>query len=228
LSGDFIDRTVKNPSWCKTITEPLIVDGQLNCWGSEITHLSPLITFTDACNFDKCMNLKVATGKFREIVGFSESGIEEIRNLVVENVSGKYGDYVANFDRCERLKVASGTYTGEVSFWDSSVEEIGDLVITDPGPDGQAVGFVNCKRLKVATGTFPGMVDFRDSGVVEIRDLIITETRWADNMAALFDGCHIQKVSNFKYNGGIDILAKIQQLQGQEKAGGKGEFDDLF
>jgi hypothetical protein len=163
----------QNPSWCETLTEPVEITTYCNMSYSNITHLSPLLTFSgrnkyygNAANFHGCDNLRIATGTYLGRVDFSYSGVNEIKNLVV-SAPNKYG-WAANFHGCENLKIATGTYSGFVDFALSGVEEIKDLVVSTPDLSGYAASFYGCKNLRVATGTYPGHVDFVHSGVSEI------------------------------------------------------------
>jgi len=238
-SGRFVKKTEKNPSWCADLTEPLIVRGAVDMRWSDITHLSPFLIFENFANFARAEKLRVAEGTFKR--GASFTGCLKLESLGKLEVVGlphvldATTGVVCSFRGCTNLKVATGTYPGCVSFSYSGIEEIKDLFISPdiqkPGEDGNAAFFSNCERLRVATGTYPGYVEFAGSGVTEIRDLHIIHPN-GEGEATDLSGCDIQKISNFTYKGKIfaepETKAKIQQLQGQEKAGGKGEFDDLF
>ena len=44
--GEFIELIKKDPSWCKDLKEPLEITSPVALSISDITHLSPFITFT--------------------------------------------------------------------------------------------------------------------------------------------------------------------------------------
>jgi len=146
---EFVELIEKNPSWCKTITEPLKVTTYVDLIKSEITHLSPLLTFNGknsdgwAADFDHCKNLKVATGTFNGIIDFSGSGIEKIENLTV-TVSNDKGES-ADFHNCKNLKIATGTYAGAVYFTNSGVTTIKNLIIKSTKKSNKKAWFLDCK-----------------------------------------------------------------------------------
>jgi len=239
---DFVHRTKKDPSWCKFLTERLVVEGEVHLDKANTNHiaqLSPFLVFENFANFERQPFITVAEGTFKQGVVFNGClGLESIGKLEVVGMAPDTSYFTGmscSFYKCERLRVATGTYPGYVSFADSGVKEIKDLFISpdiqNPGRGGAAATFDGCMGLRVATGTYPGSLKFAESGVTEIRDLHILNPD-EEGEAIDLSGCGIQKISNFKYNGEIfaddKTLAKIQQLQGQDKAGGKGEFDDLF
>ena len=138
----------KDPSWCKALKEPIEITTYVELRGSNITHLSPLLTFsgTDTCgwvaDFQGCKNLKVATGTYKGAVNFSPSGIEKIENLVV-NGTDKDG-ISANFRDCKDLKVAAGTYQGFVAFDKTGISQIKGLSIKNKDQDGEKAWFNDC------------------------------------------------------------------------------------
>ena len=143
MTGDeFCESIEKDPSWCLGITEPTEITTYINIMCGEITHLSPLITFTGkniegwSANFYNCKNLKVATGRFAGAVDFSGSGVEKIENLYVEGTNIRLNS--ASFWNCKNLKVASGTYKGSVSFNHSGVTTIKNLKIKTIHSTGEA------------------------------------------------------------------------------------------
>jgi hypothetical protein len=168
----------QDPSWCKTLTEPTEITTYCNMMGSNITHLSPLLTFSGrdeygvVASFSHCENLRIATGTYHGFVSFFSSGVEEIRDLVIS--APDTNGYAASFYTCKNLRVASGTYPGFVDFSQSGVEEIKDLVVSTPDVDGDAASFYGCKNLRVVTGNYSGRVDFSYSGVSEFKDLVVS------------------------------------------------------
>jgi len=144
----------------------------------------------------------------------------------------------ADFNGCENLKVAEGKFRWDVYFYHCGIEDTTNLIAGAWGLEYSknepitAAIFYNCPNLQVAAGTYGGYVEYNGCPITEIKDLSIRGQY--DDRSVSFYGhqVNIQKVSNFSQTHGIDaddkILAKIQQLRGQEKAGGKGEFDDLF
>jgi hypothetical protein len=142
-----------------------------------------------------------------------------------------YGD--VTFVRCHYLKKAEGEFRNHLHFYTCGIEEIGDLKgasmsIEDPSimENDMWIPFTAC-RLKVATGTYGCNVGFKECPLREIKDLKVL-----GDVAFYGRDVNIQKITNFEYTGKLtgqqDILDQIHKIQGQEKAGGKGEFDDLF
>jgi len=242
--NEFKTRTIENPSWCKDLTEPLSVIGsyyfdegghrkvltQYPFNRLPITHLSPYLYFDGAVDFSYCENLKVATGNFGRYTDFEGSGIEEIRDL--RSTYFHNANQAVDFTGCENLKVAAGHYFGMVNFSRSGIEKIGDLTFDDGPPPVKSAWFFGCKNLKVLSGTFPGAIVVSQAGVEEIRDLTILNPDRAGVSLHIHGDIPIKKITNFKYTGTIraepELLNKMTRLMGQEKAGGPGQFDDLF
>jgi len=137
----------KDPSWCKDLKKPLEITTFLNLKNSNITHLSPLITFKGnddgrSANFENCKKIKIATGTFRGLVNFADSTIEKIEKL---KVTGTNSDGVsATFYGCQNLKVAIGNYEGFVNFAYSGVTTIKDLVVKNICRYGKKAAFTGC------------------------------------------------------------------------------------
>jgi len=135
-----------------------------------------------------------------------------------------------SFSNCLSLLVAEGAFYGTVNFSHSNVQDISKVRVLGPGKNGSAAYFNNCENLKVASGHYNGAVSFSGS-IEEIKDLTI-ENPDRNGVAMWYRGEEIKRVTNFKYKGEINarpqVIKRIHQLMGQDKAGGKGEFDDLF
>jgi len=144
---EFVMLIRANPSWCKNLKEPLEITSYVELSYSNITHLSPLITFSGTDSQGKtisllsCRNLKVATGTFHGYASFSHSGIEKIENLTVTITNQDAGS--AGFFNCTNLKIATGTYNGFVDFGNSGVTIIKNLVIENASSLAKAM-FRNC------------------------------------------------------------------------------------
>jgi hypothetical protein len=235
--AQFLRNIYEDPSWCKNITAPLMVNRKINISHSPITHLSPYLIFNYYAEFIKCPDLRVVTGKFKEGVLFSKCGVNKIQDFsaeVFDNTTPH--SYSAQFLFCPNLAVAEGSYFGGVSFASSGVQKIGDLNLNNRNKVGAVANFTNCKKLEVATGTYPGAVNFEGSGVKEIKDLHITDTN-GGGWSAGFERCRIQKISNFTYKGKIDadaetlkLIAEYEAEVAAEKMVGKAEgpIDGLF
>jgi len=134
--GDFKNLIKKDPSWCKTLKEPLEITTPVDLTNSAITHLSPLIAFSGengqgwAATFYGCKNLKIATGNFNGFADFRESGVEKIEHLTV--IGKNHNWWSASFQNCVNLKVATGTFEGHADFRNSGVTTIKDLIIKNP------------------------------------------------------------------------------------------------
>jgi len=209
ITGEQFQQAIQlDPAWASKLTEPVEITTYANLQGSNITHLSPLLTFSgrdkqeDAASFSGCKNLKIATGKFAGTIYFSESGIEKIQNLEVTQPN-KDG-WAAHFYECQNLKVATGKFAGCVYFSRSGIAKIQNLEITQPNKDGEAASFNGCQNLKIATGKFPGWVSFSESGIEKIKDLHITQPdKWKN--AADYSHCPNLKTFRGTYNGKVHL-----------------------
>jgi len=139
---EFVKIVEIQPDFCKNLTEPLEVTTYVDLYRENITHLSPLITFSGdngigcAAHFHSCKNLKIATGTYEGWVYFGNSGVEKIENLIVTGTDRVNNS--ASFYGCKNLKVATGNYEGFVNFSKSGVETIKDL-------NAKETCFVGCK-----------------------------------------------------------------------------------
>ena len=146
--AEFKNLIKENPSWCLDIKEPLKVTTFVSLICSNITHLSPLITFSGqenngwAANFYGCENLEIATGKFNGVAIFRNSGIKKIENLTVTKTNEE--KISATFSHCQNLKVATGTYKGFVDFESSGIETIKGLIIENTTTKKHRARFLNC------------------------------------------------------------------------------------
>ena len=154
MTGEkFISLIEKDPSWCLCIKEPIEITTFVNLSYGNITHLSPLLTFSGknednwVANFYECENLKVATGTFHGFVHFGYSGIEKIENLNVTETD-KVNESTS-FSNCQNLKVATGNYKGRVNFSNSGVTTIKNLNIKAPDNYGEKAHFLNCPILYI-------------------------------------------------------------------------------
>ena len=89
---EFYELIRKDPSWCLNIKEPLEITTYVELIYTNITHLSPLLTFKGKNNgnlqwvadFRQCKFLKVATGIYDGFVNFSGAGITTIKDLIIK------------------------------------------------------------------------------------------------------------------------------------------------
>ena len=96
---EFVENIKKDPSWCLSVKEPIEITTYVQIVAGQITHLSPLLTFSGnkhglAADFGNCEGLKVATGNFKGSVYFQYSGITTIKDL---NIKIEETDIKANF-----------------------------------------------------------------------------------------------------------------------------------
>ena len=143
--GEFIGLIQQNPSWCKNLKEQLEITTFADFRNSQITHLSPLLTFSHkewAGDFSNCKDLKVATGTFHGPVDFSRSSIEKIENLTVTGTN-KYRASTSFFG-CQNLKVATGNYKGSADFRNSGVTSIKNLIIKNSTINGEKAWLTRC------------------------------------------------------------------------------------
>jgi hypothetical protein len=226
---EFISKIRENPSWCKTIKAPLTIQGEVDLGYSPITCLSPLLTFSGAVYLRETEHLRVLEGTFKDRVWASYSNIREVRGVTI---FGRNYDAALNLSHCKKLKIVNAIVHCGVDLSWSSVVDISKLKVMKPNSGGLALELTGCKKIETLSGHYAGAITISTgSNVKEIKNLTITEPN-RRGVALYLSHADVQKISNFTYNGKIDTddktLAKIQQLIGQEKAGGKGEFDDLF
>jgi hypothetical protein len=140
-----------------------------------------------------------------------------------------------SINHCDHLKILNGIFKGNVWVTRSAIERVENVkVLSAPSLENQLAVFHNCPTLKYISGdiecslTLPSTIEI-------IENLTLSHPNYGGKPIGLKfigDEVGLQKVSNFKWEGEIiaddKTLAKFQQLHGQEKAGGKGEFDDLF
>ena len=160
-SAEFKQAIDIDPAWASTITESIEITDYCNMVGSNISHLSPLLTFSekndygDSADFSNCENLKIATGNYKGSVHFSYSGVEKIEHL---NCGKNSNGNSANFENCKNLKIATGNYPGLVDFSESGIEKIKNLNCGKDKHGGSAY-FYNCKNLKIIEGNFLGSIN---------------------------------------------------------------------
>jgi len=230
----FVWKIRENPSWCKTIKAPLTIQGAVDLEYSPITHLSPRLTFAGSVYLRDADHLTVLEGTFKDRVQVSYSGIREVKGVSVFGGLQEIHDYnnALVVAHCQKLEKVDAVVYGGVNLSWSSVTDISKLKVMTPSRNGWGVDLTGCQKIETLSGYYKGSVVLSSgSEVKEIRDLNIAEPDRGGG-ALYIRHADIQKISNFKYKGKIiaddKTLAKIRQLQGQEKAGGKGEFDDLF
>jgi hypothetical protein len=230
---EFISKIRENPSWCRTIKAPLTIQGEVDLEYGPITRLSPFLTFAGSVYLRETDHLKVLEGTFKNRVWASYSNIREVKGATISFKGGSMPyDTALGLSRCEKLEKVDAVVYGGVNLAWSSVTDISKLKVMKPSQSGWALDLTGCEKIETLSGHYVGAISINTgSNVKEIKDLTITEPN-RSGVALYISRADIQKISNFTYNGKIDTddktLAKIQQLQGQEKAGGKGEFDGLF
>ena len=187
---EFVDSINKNPSWCASLKNPLEVTTFADLYGSLITHLSPLITFSgrdasgNSADLSYCENLKVATGTFNGFISFVNSGVEKIEKLNITGASIN-GDSI-NFSGCENLKVATGTYKGAAVFHSSGVTTIKNLNIETPNDQGRMAYFRGCpityvpKKYRTKKFQFDKTIK-KQSDLIDIRQAAINKIKSESN-----------------------------------------------
>jgi hypothetical protein len=142
---EFLEMIAENPSIFEQWNTPLEITEYVDCSDSNITYLSPHLTFSgrnedgDTADFSHCPNLTSATGTFHSCVNFFGSGIVKIENLTVTQPN-EYGKS-ANFGYCPFLQIATGSYPGYVNFEHSGIEHIKHLV-------AESYSFKDCFNLQ--------------------------------------------------------------------------------
>jgi len=179
---EFVGLIEKDPSWCKNLKKEVEITTFVNLAYSNITHLSPLITFSGknkngwVVDFGNCEQLKVATGTYKGFANFSYSEIEKIENLNVTGVDTVIDS--AYFLGCKNLKVATGTYKGFVNFSESGIETIKDLNIENTNINGEKTRFEACP-IKYVPKEYRGKGYLYEDKIIENsikKDKIVKET----------------------------------------------------
>jgi hypothetical protein len=153
---EFLEMIAKNPSVFEHWDSPLEITEYVSCLLSEITHLSPQLTFSGkdkagwAADFMMATNLKNATGTFHGHVRFQQSGIEKIEKLIVTKSDND--KCAAIFSYCANLKIATGTFHGCVDFSESGIHSIQNLHVQNPNADKYYAYFSDCPNLKTLKG----------------------------------------------------------------------------
>jgi hypothetical protein len=151
--NDFVCLILKDPDFCKTLTKPLTITGKVDLSKSNITTLSPLLTFQQEALFIECNQLEVATGAYEIFVSFKKSAVSKIENLQVTGFLETTLDVEsADFSHCENLKIASGKFTTGVSFFGSGIESINNLEIEIYDQSGNYLYLDKCKNLQTLEG----------------------------------------------------------------------------
>ena len=214
ISAEQFKKFVKaDPAWASHLQTEVEVSGYLDLGQSEITHLSKHLHFTfvsaegKTAHFWACKDLKVASGHFAGFVSFSYSGIEMIKDLIVDTPD-RDGNAVS-FRGCNDLKVASGNYPGHGDFESTGIVKIQDLECTH-------ADFSGCQNLKAATGTYSNFVTFERSGIERITKLKITSPDEAGS-AVSFCNCRKLKVATGSFPGFVNFswsgVEEIRNLQ---------------
>jgi hypothetical protein len=150
---EFRRRIKEDPGWFATLEEPLSVNLSLLV-ESDITHLSPYLTFPRRIMFAYCHDLDVLEGNFLQGVTVNSCGLIKIGQATIK---GR-----ASFADCKELKVAEGKYNLGVSFRHCGITEIKDLHITGPDERGIAADFTGCSIQKISNFTYKGKIDADD------------------------------------------------------------------
>jgi hypothetical protein len=118
-----------DPAWATRLKAPLEIAGNCNIRAGQISHLSPLLHFTDNHNwFVYCKELKVAEGTFNNFVQFDGCGIEEIGDLRVLNKSPEgllctlTGTPLAHRDPSKALEAMTGSPS--IPYWEEVVTKL--------------------------------------------------------------------------------------------------------
>jgi hypothetical protein len=139
-SKEFLDAITQKPDFCAGITEPLHIQGNVDCEGHSITVLSQHLVFENEAVFRFCENLKTATGTFLETCSFAVSRVENIESLYVKQT--------CSFLNCVFLKKANGTFDNCVDFENSGIEKIENLRVNKPNKHKIFADFTGCEYLQ--------------------------------------------------------------------------------
>jgi hypothetical protein len=219
----------RDPEWCRGITEPLrVVSEFVDLNYHPIRCLSPLLTFEVGVSLQGCGQLESLEGTFLSGVNAGRSGIRYVN----ASVTGGIDTSALCVSECKRLESIETAYVaGGVDVSNSSVSDISKLKVLSENRLGNALFAAGCDDLKVISGNYVGAVVVSGEGPKSLKNLTIQSYTMSDGLALTLR-CDVGEVENFKYKGEInadpEVIKKIHQLMGQEKAGGKGEFDDLF
>lgn len=145
---EFVARIRRNPSWAKSLEEPLEVTTFANLDGTEITHLSPLITFRgrnksgNVASFRNCQKLEIAEGTFDGFVDFGRVWIEKGKKM---------------------KEIPTG------------IKKIGRLRVLRPNDHGDAINLEGCAGVQHFKGTFPGAVFIGHNENIELINITVTK-----------------------------------------------------
>lgn len=188
LTAKEFKEIIKNdPSWAKSLQEPVEIRTYINLDNSNITHLSPFLRFTgrdkdgNVASFKGCSKLQVAEGTFDGFVDFgvnydelelnlqAEGGNQDDLAILNEPVSKKdeldpkNQTQTPNGDIKENKKYRQEAREEEIIELPYAcpvgIKSIGNLNILRPNNKGYAVDFTGCIYLKEYTGKYPGHVD---------------------------------------------------------------------
>jgi hypothetical protein len=203
--------TTENPAWASTLIEPVEITGDASLTNSEITHLSPLLHFTQetSLKFKNCKSLLHAAGEVYSPITFENCGIQSISGLKLKAR--------ATFKKCYQLENPTGTFPGPVRFKKCGLKTTKGLVIEQGAQKGSTLVLENCQQLESLEGTFPGPVAVYNCSVKTTENLEIRANQdksWenayfkkcpalqnAEGVYAssiLYNDCGIQKIRNLK------------------------------
>jgi hypothetical protein len=174
-----------DPSWARTLTEPIEITTYANLNNSKITHLSPYLHFSgkdkdgNAASFRGCTGLEVAEGVFDGFVDFGVDYDELELNL---ETKGGNEDTIDVIDQTRpeaqtpKEKELKEYKRGPEEDPEEDPEEepediielpyacpvglkkIGDFKVLRPNNKGEAVDFSGALKLTTYEGTYPGHI----------------------------------------------------------------------
>jgi hypothetical protein len=253
-AADFKQAVLLDPAWTSRLTEPVEVTGFCDMKGSNISHLSPQLTFSGrnpdgwAADFTGCKKLEIAAGTFHGLAKFSSSGVREIGELEVTR-PGNSG-VAATFDGCDNLKTARGKFAGAAFFTASGIREITDLQTTavpSPRNPEKKLGADFCGCLNLAPdqqrqprwqpewNTAPNKLAHFFARLVHKLDSL-AERLLDIGQVAIANAEHLEKTADSLHSTGMEKIlnaaARLELSNGQKKPEGirriEQSWKDLF
>jgi hypothetical protein len=163
----FLKMVEENPSVFKDWNTPLEIEGFVNCQNSEITHLSPHLTFLNHATFADCPNLENAAGTYYGAVSFAKSSIQSIDSKF--RVFGETNDFTftdnypkgkgglmlsTDFSHCKNLKNLNGNFAYPTRVTHCSIETLHNYTVENPERESTEIygDFLTCPNLKNIEG----------------------------------------------------------------------------
>jgi hypothetical protein len=197
--------TTENPAWASTLIEPIEITGDASLTDSPITHLSPLLRFTqtEKLKFKNCKSLLNAAGETQSAVKFENCGIQSIHELKINTPNNAL--VVATFKKCYELADPTGIFPGPVRFKKCGLKTTNGLVIKQGARYGSTLVLEKCQQLETLEGVFPGPIAVYDCSFKTTENLEIIKNQ-EEGFSAHFENCPHWKNAEGNFYTGIRII----------------------